>query len=795
MKNMRTDLLLSIFVFISTLFWPQLLDKYFFLISVATALIFLGIPGLRILTVIPITAMYFTVYANLTLTGQLLPSTKIVNDNALATFVDGKDHNIVVEIISLISENNRGYFKAKLIEVDTDHLNYSPLIEMRWYKADAMLQAGQLHRFNARFKPVYGRANPGGFDRQKWSYSEHIAYQATIKEYLSLINEVPTIRAAFYEKVQLLTDNLNNQGVLLALSFADKSLIPFEEKARIRNLGISHLFAISGLHIGLLFSAVYLIAQWLYKRIIPASKMGWFSHRLINFTALTGAWGYAYLAGFSLPTQRAFLMLLVAVMILSLKRKCFKVDVLLLVLFVVLIWDPLAVLSVSLWLSFSAVAIILLLLWAFPINQPDNTKSEKLLTKVSTKKSTITTSIIKYVKLLIILQLGLTFLMLPIQLEIFSGLSLVAVMVNLIAVPLFSLIVIPMVLLALGIVQIYEPLALIIFQLCDQIISIFFTVTAFTNENYQYYSSLDRKLMIIAFVMILLMFIFHFQKLELRKISYLFVFFILCLLNLKPAESRDSWFIEVIDVGQGLAVLVRSGDETLLYDTGARYPSGFNMVDSEITPYLISLGINQLQHLVISHSDNDHAGGADIVAQRFTVLHRWSGEPLNSQYDFEQCSRGQNWLLGALQVEVLSPTKLTSNNNNNSCVLRISDANTSVLLTGDIEKKQEKILIKQLGEKLNSDILLAPHHGSRHSSSEPFIEAVSPKWVVFSAGFMNHWGFPTNEVLKRYQKQSVKTFNSGLSGLIRFQISAQAIKIKTFREDLAPYWYHHSFDP
>jgi competence protein ComEC len=794
MKNMRTVLLLSIFVFISTLFWAQLLDKYFLLIAVVIALIFLCVPRLRILTVIPITAVYFTVYASLTLTGQLLPSTKIVNDKGLATFVDGKDHNIVVEVISLISVNNRGYFKAKLIEVDTDHLNYSPLIEMRWYKPRVMLQAGQLHRFNARFKPVYGRANPGGFDRQKWSYSEHVAYQATIKEYLSFINETPTIRASFYEKVLLITNKLKNQGLLLALSFADKSLIPFEEKTRIRNLGISHLFAISGLHIGLLFSAVYLLAQLLYKRILPASQMGWFSVRLINVTALTGAWGYAYLAGFSLPTQRAFLMLLVTVIILSLKRKCFKSDLLLLVLFVVLVWDPLAILSVSLWLSFFAVAIILLLLWTFRSNEANDIKSEKLLTKKSTTIS-IKTSIKKYVKLLFVLQLGLTFLMLPIQLEIFSGLSLVAIIVNLVAVPLFSLIVIPMVLFASGITLIYEPLAFIVFQLCDQIISMFFSLTTFVAESYQYYSSMNIKLMIIAFATLLLMFVFHFQKLELRKVNYLFVFLILCLLSLKTAKTNNSWFVEVIDVGQGLAVLIRSDDETLLYDTGARYPSGFNMVDSEITPYLISLGINQLDHLVISHSDNDHAGGADIIAQNFTVLKRWSGEPLKSQYDFEQCYRGQSWLLGALKVEVLSPTKLTSNDNNNSCVLRISDGNTSVLLTGDIEKKQEKILNKQLGEKLKSNILLAPHHGSRHSSSEPFIEAVSPHWVVFSAGFMNHWGFPAREVLGRYQKQSVKTFNSGLSGLIRFQISAQDIKIKTFREDLAPYWYHHSFDP
>jgi competence protein ComEC len=141
---------------------------------------------------------------------------------------------------------------------------------------------------------------------------------------------------------------------------------------------------------------------------------------------------------------------------------------------------------------------------------------------------------------------------------------------------------------------------------------------------------------------------------------------------------------------------------------------------------------------------------------------------------------------------VLSPNELTPNNNNNSCVLRITDGTTALLLTGDIEKRQEINLIDTGADKLRSDILLAPHHGSRHSSSELFIKAVNPRWVVFSAGFMNHWGFPADEVITRYQKHGVETVNTGLSGLIRFQISAQTIKMQTFREDLAPYWYHHS---
>jgi len=779
---------LSIFVFISTLFWPQLLDKQSLLIALASSFILLFIPRLRYLAVIPISALYFTLYANLTLTGQLFPSTQRGQEDNLAVLVDGQDHTIIVRIVSLISENNRGYFNAKLVQFDTDHFTNQPLIEMRWYKPKVTVQAGQLHRFVVRFKPVYGRANPAGVDRQKWSYSQHIGFQATIKNHINVINEKNTLRADFYQQVKEFTEKLKHQGIILALSFADKSLMPLAVKEQIRNLGISHLFAISGLHIGLLFSFVFIVVQYFANALLPHNKMGWFSLRLINVSALIGAFGYAYLAGFSLPTTRALLMLLVSVFVLTLKRQCSKVDLLLLVLFVVLIADPLAVMSVSLWLSFSAVAVILALLWAFPmLCRPD----------VGQMKMSLGRKVGHYIKLLLFLQIGLTLLLLPVQIFAFSGLSLCAIVINIIAIPLFSLLLIPFVLIAAGMTLCCPDIALFLFILCDQLLTYFFELFQFLGESYYYFSDFQSTGLLVLLALFFLLFIMYFQFTRQRHCSYLLAFFIffMLLLEYSKAPSKESWFVDIIDVGQGLSVLVRHADEVLLYDTGARYPSGFNMADHEIAPYLISLGIHQLDYLVISHSDIDHAGGVERVLDSFTVLNRFSGEPLQSASAFTQCEPGQTWSLGTLTVVVLAPIRVTKNNNNNSCVLRISDGKKSLLLTGDIEKKQEKILINQSADKLHSDILLAPHHGSRHSSSVDFINAVSPQWVVFSAGFMNHWGFPADEVVTRYQQQSVNMVNSGQSGLIRFQITTQTIKMQTFREDLAPYWYHHSLTP
>jgi len=203
--------------------------------------------------------------------------------------VDGRNHSIKIQVKTLISDSNKGYFRAKLLSVDDLLLPLPILIEMRWYRPTLHFQEGQVVEILARFKHVYGRGNPAAFYRQKWLYSEHVAYQASIKKFISFIDDKRSFRATLYEKVKKRVEDFENKGVMLALSFADKSLISFDKKDQIRKLGISHLFAISGLHIGLFFTFTYFIALFLVVRLLPVSLLGWFSWRLINGIALSGA--------------------------------------------------------------------------------------------------------------------------------------------------------------------------------------------------------------------------------------------------------------------------------------------------------------------------------------------------------------------------------------------------------------------------------------------------------------------------------------------------------------------------
>lgn len=246
----------------------------------------------------------------------------------------------------------------------------------------------------------------------------------------------------------------------------------------------------------------------------------------------------------------------------------------------------------------------------------------------------------------------------------------------------------------------------------------------------------------------------------------------------------------------------------MLYDTGPSYSSHYAVASSTILPYLNARGITELDYLFVSHSDNDHAGGMKVIQENMTIKNIYVGEAIlmnNEQaknrptpLQYKQCLAGQTFTLGKLSLKVLSPSKVGKNNNDNSCVIKVSDGKKNVLLTGDISKVIEQQLVNEniskykddINSNLKADILIAPHHGSKTSSSIAFIKQVEPKWVVFSAGYKNRWRFPISSVVERYQSLHIEHLTTANTGFIRFNVENQHIEVKTYREDLAAYWYH-----
>ena len=822
MEKMRITIWLSIAVFVSSIFWPHLLTFSGLLYCALSFLFFIYWPKCKYLAVLPLTIIYFNSFTYSTLLGisetNNTPKINVldtlssgsINQKGVSFFsniINEQDNTITIQIKSLINLKNSGYFLADVISINGISCFYCPLIEMRWFKPSLIVQAGQIHQFKVRFRALQGKANPGGFDRQKWRYSEHVSYIASIKKHIKIVKTAISLRAYLYEKTLQMTTNLKHQGALLALVFADKSLMTVVEKEKIQTLGIAHLFAISGLHIGLMFAFSFTIFNFLIKSFVPINLLGWSTWRLTNTLGLLVCLGYGYISGFSLPTQRALLMLIFSLLVLSSKRKVSLFDLLGLCLWFILLLDPLAILSSSLWLSFTAMSSILVFIWV--VYRPSNINLESLPRwKVYQFRSFV------FIKWLCLLQLLLTLFMLPIQLSQFSALSSFSFFINLIAIPLFSWVIIPMTLLGSLLLNIVEPAGEFLLVVSNNVLNLLLSNLDIFSAGYILLSNIVMTLILSLLLLIgLFLFVrlikncFVFNKKYTAVLIILFISFIASRFVEKQWVKQNSWQVEVFDIGQGLAVLVKSGGETLLYDTGPSYPPYYAAATGEILPYLQTMRISQLDYLFVSHSDNDHSGGANSIINSIYIKNAYSGEALvmnkkmandkvkNKNLRYKQCFAGQLFNVGKLTVKVLSPKRVGRNKNNNSCVLKISDGNSALLLTGDINKDVEADLIynaanKKELSKLTADILVAPHHGSKTSSSLGFIEAVNPQWVVFAAGYKNRWNFPIPEVVRRYQEHGVKHVTTSKSGFIRFDVQNQYIEVKTYREDLAAYWYH-----
>ncbi|QGP54833.1 ComEC family competence protein [Piscirickettsia salmonis] len=251
---------------------------------------------------------------------------------------------------------------------------------------------------------------------------------------------------------------------------------------------------------------------------------------------------------------------------------------------------------------------------------------------------------------------------------------------------------------------------------------------------------------------------------------------------LRPV-TPDHAFVRVLDVGQGLAVIVKTHHHNLVYDVGNKTKSGFDLGQMVVVPNLYALAVKHIDKLVISHIDSDHSGGLASVLAAYPKTTVISSSPLLPYTKTQACVAGDRWLWDGVTFEFLSPAyPFPYGRNNQSCVLKVSinEEGSSMLLTGDIEKRQEKKLLLQAPLSLKSDILFAPHHGSNSSSTSPFIKAVSPHTVIISAGRYNAYRLPHVKVLHRYQSQHIAILNTGQVGAIDFQLSGNKEPLFTF---------------
>jgi competence protein ComEC len=721
-------------------------------------------------------------------------------------WVQGKVTNLQSSVDSIQIKRNKQplRFNLTITHINSIKLNTIIKIRLSWKNASFAVEQGQVVKLKVKFKPAHGLANVGGFNYQTWLRSKRILATGYVlnDNNNKVLKTQNSLRQQLFNSYKSLLPEHDLSPLLLALGFGSRGDLNQQLWQVLQATGTGHLIAISGLHIGLVATGSYFFIM-LCIRLLPLSycnNLRLFQtinirYLVIGISLAVGII-YGYLAGFSLPTIRALLMLsiywLSRVLSLHISIKRW----LLLTLFLLTLMTPFSLFTASFWLSVYAVTIIFLTLWRF----------KNVLNSGNT--------VWRFIKGLLVIQLSLTLMLLPISAVFFQQVSLVALLANLLAVPWMSFFSIPLCLLSVLVMPLSESLSQFLMVCClDSVQVLWHYLTYLSQQTWAVVklSSVDIKLLVLLGLISVFYLFFklpatnsdfiHEQKNnQKRQVKRIFLaisfsallFFVLNTesLNINTVESANDtpWQLIVFDVGQGLSLLIQRGSKAILYDTGAAYPSGFNMANAVILPYLQHIGVAQLDKMIISHSDNDHAGGLAEIQESIVVnelIYNGKQIPKNAV-----CLQGKSFIWQSLHFKMLWPKDIVSKENDDSCVLLISDGKRSVLLTGDISKKVEAALLQQYPQ-LNADILIVPHHGSKTSSSDLFITTLKPSVAVVSAGYLNRWHMPVTEVVQRYQQHHIKLLTTAKSGQIIFTMSEQYITQRSYYRDLWPFWFAH----
>lgn len=662
-------------------------------------------------------------------------------------------------------------FSLRVTHSGNSSLRNIERLRLSWYDPPQDIDAGTALDLTVRLRVPRGLSNPGGFDYEKWLFLEGYGAVGYVRDG-NLARDVGDnlvrgwfgLRAAISRRLIANAPGDDAGAMLTALAIGERHLFDDKHWQAFRRTGTSHLVAISGLHIGLIASFSF----WLMRKLwllLPGSIRHYDLYGAAA-SSLVCASLYALLAGFGVPAQRALLMLAVALAAVLSRRRISMISGLSTAAIFVLLWDPFASSSASFWLSFMAVA----LLWQL---------AEMRMAGWDFSASGIIASAA--------LQWRLCLGLVPVTAFFFGEISLIAPIVNFFAIPYVSLALVPATLIssmALVFDGVGEPMVRSAGELANAMWLILEWLAAW-NWSAIVLPTNDRVLFFLAIVGVILMVPVH--PLPGRYLA------LLATIPLFTTRVGGPGFgiakTTVLDVGHGLAVIVETREHVLLFDSGPRYPSGFDSGADIVVPALHALGYDAVDTIVISHSDNDHAGGAPAVIAHYPEAALITG-PDVSLPDSMICSAGASWVWDGVDFEFLHPPSgFRSLGNDSSCVLRVSTADDAILLTGDVEQAGERSMLDRSIE-LDSGIVIVPHHGSATSSSEAFVDAIGAAYAIVSAGRDNRWGFPRPEVQRRWEIASARVVTTGHGGAVTIIIGGAAeTTVVTRRESRRRYWF------
>lgn len=631
-----------------------------------------------------------------------------------------------------------------------------PTLLLYWRHPPFDIKPHQHLRLMVKVKLPHGTVNFVGFNKSLWAYANNIDAIGSVKAGRCLschgaVKTVTSIRQGFMQYILRHQQADPHRGILVALATGDRQWISFKEWQVFQNTGTSHLVAISGLHVSMVAAimlALFSLLWWLNPRLgllLPRQLAG-------IVPALCAAITYSAFTGFALTTSRACMMLVVMLGMKLWRRQIHTSRAIAVALFVVLCLHPFAVLQISFWLSFYAVTLLSLC----ASGHDDKGLVNKLLAH---SKWT----------------LGFA----PIVLFAFGKLSLVGSIANIIAIPMIACIALPCLLLSLLSFMGHLPCAAFCLSTASYVVNVLWGVLHFLggfsfavwSHPLSHYS-----ILVAAIIGVLLILCNQYKPWQFTGM----MLFLPCVIWHPSAPRAGQLRVTVLDVGQGLSVVLQTAHHALVYDTGPKYGDHYNAGRRMVLPYLQSQGISKIDILMISHRDMDHIGGSNAVLTTLPVRRILTSVPARFMgWPVATCLRGQYWQWDNVQFRVLYPTPTTLHqDNNSSCVLQVEAGREGILLTGDIEKKAEQSILALSAEytELHSQVLIAPHHGSKTSSSPAFIHAVQPHYVIYSTGYLNHFHLPSPLIVKRYEKRGVIGFDTQHTGAIRFVLTPHVIK-------------------
>lgn len=675
------------------------------------------------------------------------------------------------------TESTRFEFDVDQAKLDDQPVPLHGSLRLSWYAARGaavppVLTPCSRWRLVVRLKRPRALLNPGGFDFERSALQRRVLANGYVRE--NPVNArlaqrfcVDALRARVASAITMsLPDDPHAANLLRALSVGDQRALDENDWQIARATGISHLIAISGFHVGLaaIFGALLVRALWW---LLPGLALRLPRPLAEAWVALPAAVAYGALAGFGLPTTRTLLMIAAVSLSRIARRGGGMGEGFGLALCAILIVDPLSVLSAGFWLSFVGVAF---LAWTLA---PGSGWRGHLR---------------EFGAAPLLMALAL----LPLTVWFFGQASLLGPLANLIAVPFVSLVIVPLGLAASALLLTLPSLGVPLLHVCARLVDAqWWLLARMAAWPMALHYLPEPAAWAFALACVGAIWLLAPSGVPGRAFGALLLL-PLCWPRL-ALPPRGGFVGTVIDVGQGLSVLVRTQRHALLFDTGAKYPSGFDLGEAAVVPALHALGVDRLDMLIVSHADNDHAGGAPAVLAAFPGAPAFGGEPDRGTLPLRQCTAGQHWNWDGVDFRLLHPpSPVTLHGNNAGCVLLVSGRGGRLLLPADTTSRVEPQIAQAVGTGPPL-ALIAPHHGSKTSSNEAYLRALHPEFAVASNGYLNRFHHPAPLIVARYRALGIPLLDTPDTGAVSIAFPTDAKPYITAEERFrqAHYWREH----